>query len=154
MAVLLVRHAVAVARDGWDGDDDGRPLTDRGRRQAAGLVEHLAPYGPVVVRSSPSVRCIDTVAPLAAAAGLDVEPADDLAEGNGRAAAGLVRSLVHAPGAVVLCTHGDVIPDVLVALDKDGARLGDEGRCAKGSTWVLDLDGHGRVRGRYLPPPA
>lgn len=154
MAVLLVRHAVAVARDGWDGDDAGRPLTDRGRRQAAGLVEHLGPYRPVMVRSSPSVRCIDTVAPLATAAGLDVEPADDLAEGSGRAATGLVRSLVQAPGAVVLCTHGDVIPDVLVALDRDGARIRDEGRCEKGSTWVLDLDGHGRVLGRYLPPPA
>ena len=154
MAVLLVRHALAVARDSWDGDDDGRPLTDRGRRQAAGLVEHLAPYGPVVVRSSPSVRCIETVAPLATAVGLDVEAADDLAEGNGRAAAGLARSLVQGPGAAVLCTHGDVIPDVLVALHEDGARLGDEGRCEKGSTWVLDLDGPGRVLGRYLPPPA
>ena len=149
MAVLLVRHAVAENRRRWAGDDDDRPLTDRGRAQAEALVERLGPLAPTDVSSSPSLRCVDTVAPLAAATGLAVRPAEALAEGNGRAAADLVRSLLRAQGTAVLCTHGDVIPDVLDALGVDSG-----GRCQKGSTWVLDAGEDGGARGRYLPPPA
>lgn len=146
MAVLLVRHAVAENRFRWAGDDDHRPLTDRGRAQAQALVEQLSPMAPTDVSSSPSLRCVDTVAPLAAAAGVALRRADALAEGNGGAAADLVRSLLAAPGTAVLCTHGDVVPEVLDALGVDWG-----GRCQKGSTWVLD---DGGARGRYLPPPA
>ena len=149
MAVLLVRHAVAEARHRWAGDDDDRPLTDRGRAQAEALVEQLRPLRPTDVSSSPSLRCVETVAPLAAAAGVALRRAEALAEGNGEAAADLVQSLLRAPGTAVLCTHGDVIPEVLDAL---GVDLG--GRCKKGSTWVLDAGDDGHARGRYLPPPA
>lgn len=149
MAVLVVRHAVAVARGDWEGDDDDRPLTDRGRAQALALVAQLAPMSPTDVASSPSLRCVDTVTPLASAAGLEVRPAEALAEGNGEAAADLVRSLLGAPGTAVLCTHGDVVPAVLDAL---GCEEGD--RCRKGSTWVLGADPGGGVHSRYLPPPA
>lgn len=145
MPVLLVRHAAAGSRRRWDGDDAARPLDDRGRRQAAALPVALARFAVARVLSSPAARCMDTVAPL----GLPVEREHALAEGNGHEAVALVRSLLGAAGspdgeAVVLCTHGDVIPEVLAALGVD-----DGGRCAKGSTWVLDGDG-----ARYLPPPA
>jgi 8-oxo-(d)GTP phosphatase len=149
VAVLLVRHAVAEDRHRWAGDDDGRPLTGRGRAQAEALVGQLRALAPTDVASSPSLRCVDTVAPLAAAAGLAVRPAEALAEGNGGAAADLVRSLLAAPGTAVLCTHGDVVPEVLDALG-----VGSGGRCQKGSTWVLDAGDDGGVRGLYLPPPA
>lgn len=154
MSVLLVRHAVALSRSLWAGDDAARPLNERGRRQADALVDHLAPFAVTRVASSPTVRCVDTVAPAAAARGLEVVEEGDLEEGNGTAAARLVRSLLDEPGDVVLCTHGDVVGDVLTELDKEGARLGSEDRCQKGSTWVLGRDGKGRVEGRYLPPPA
>ena len=149
MAVLLVRHAVAVARGRWEQDDEDRPLTHRGRAQAVALVGQLAPLRPTDVASSPSKRCVDTVVPLADAAGLAVRPAGALAEGNGEAAADLVQALLRAPGTAVLCTHGDVIPEVLDTLAVDSG-----GRCQKGSTWVLDAGPDGGVRGRYLPPPA
>lgn len=149
MAVLLVRHAVAEDARRWAGDDDDRPLTDRGRAQAEALVGQLRPLAPTDVASSPSLRCVDTVAPLAAAAGVAWRCAEALAEGNGGAAADLVRSLLRAPGTAVLCTHGDVVPEVLDALGVDSG-----GRCQKASTWVLDVGDDGRARGRYLPPPA
>jgi hypothetical protein len=54
---------------------------------------------------------------------------------------------------VALCTHGDVVPDVLVSLaDEDRLDLGAAPRQAKGSTWVLEAR-HGRfVRATYLAP--
>lgn len=151
--VLVVRHAVALTRSLWAGDDAARPLNERGRRQADALVDQLAPFAVSRFVSSPTVRCVDTVGPAAAVRGLDVEEEEDLAEGKGTAAAILVRSLVDKRGDVVLCSHGDVIGEVLTALDKDGARLESEDRCQKGSIWVLGRDEKGRLQGRYLPPP-
>ena len=143
MAVLLVRHAKAGDRDKWEPPDDLRPLTAKGEAQAEAMVAAFAEFDVTRVLSSPYLRCSQTVAPLAAARGLAVEPCDDLAEGEGRAGLALVRSLLGGESYVVLCTHGDVVEDVLDGL---GVRRADETR--KGATWVLD-----DVGSRYLPPP-
>jgi phosphohistidine phosphatase SixA len=144
MAVLLVRHAKAGNRETWDGPDDLRPLTAKGEAQADALVDLLAPFDVVRVLSSPYLRCSQTVAPLAAARGLVVEPADDLAEGHGAAGRALVRSLLAKPGDAVLCTHGDVVEEVLDDLD-----VHRDGWTRKGATWVLEEGG----LARSLPPP-
>ena len=108
MTSVLLRHVSAGDREGWDGDDRLRPLDARGRRQAAELVELLGPLGVRRVVSSPYVRCVASVEPLAAALGLPVEQDDRLAEGAGSSA----RELVHEDG-VVCCTHGDIVEDVI-----------------------------------------
>lgn len=119
LAVVLLRHVHAAERDEWDDDDRLRPLAPRGEEQARRLVEPLLDLGPTRILSSPYVRCIESVAPLAAATGLRVEHADALAEGASRAAA---LRLVHdaEPGSV-LCTHGDVVEELLEAGLKKGA---------------------------------
>lgn len=151
MPVLVVRHAVALPRRDWQGDDHLRPLAPKGRRQAVALPAMLGRYAPQRILSSPYLRCVDTVAPLAGALALRVEAVEDLAEGNGAAAVRLVRSL--ADEKVVVCTHGDVIPDILVSLaDEDRVELGHRPRQAKGSVWVLESDGGRFHRATYLPP--
>ena len=153
MAVLLVRHAKAGDRDRSEGPDDLRPLSAKGEAQAEAMVSLLAAYEVDRILSSPYLRCSQTVAPLAAARGLAVEPCDDLAEGEARAGVALVRGLVGEPtgytvlrthGDIVLCTHGDVVEEVLDGLD---VTRDDETR--KGATWVLD-----EAASQYLPPPA
>lgn len=151
MPVLLVRHGVAVPRKLWAGEDAARPLDERGRLQAEALVDQLEPFPLVRVASSPALRCLDTVAPTADARGVDMEEWQEIAEGEGKAAAGVVRSLVEGPHGIVLCTHGDVIGDILGELGREGAPLDSE-RCQKGSIWVLETDHDGGIRGSYLPP--
>ncbi len=143
MAVLLVRHAEAGDRDRWEGPDDQRPLSAEGRRQAEALTGALAGFEVTRILSSPYVRCIQTVEPLAAARGLPAEASDDLAEGSGRVALRRVRSLLEGP-YTVLCTHGDVVEEVLDGL---GVRRSEE--TEKGATWVL-----GPGQARCLPAPA
>ena len=143
MAVLLVRHAEAGDRDRWEGPDEERPLSAEGRQQAQALTEALAGYEVGRILSSPYLRCTQTVEPLAAARGLPVEASDDLAEGSGRVALRRVRSLLEGTGAIVMCTHGDVVEEVLDGL---GVRRSEE--TEKGATWVL---GPGETR--CLPPP-
>lgn len=107
MSVLL-RHAAAKERYEWPGDDAHRPLNKKGRRQAEELATTLAAGDVRRVVSSPYVRCVQTVEPLAAALGLDVELDDRLAEGAGMSA----QELIAEPG-VIACTHGDVIYDLI-----------------------------------------
>ena len=118
MTSVLIRHAAAGDREDWDGDDFHRPLNARGRRQAAELVELLRPYGVRRVLSSPYVRCVETVRPLATALELSVEPDDRLAEGAGAGAVELLRE-----DGVVCCTHGDIAEEVLGRQVKKGASV-------------------------------
>ncbi len=151
MTVLLIRHAAAGSRKEWKGDDRLRPVSDKGRRQAKALIEQLEPWAPSRVLSSPYRRCVETVKPLADELGLKVEEVDELAEGAALDAVNLVRSLQGSH--VALCTHGDVIPEILVALaDEDHLELGPAPRQAKGSTWVLESKNGRFVSATYIPP--
>jgi len=153
MAVLLVRHAVALARRKWNDADDLRPLTPRGVRQAESLPEVLAGYEIRRVLSSPSVRCVETVRPIAKDRRLEIEEPPDLAEGSTHLALALVRAC--ASSHAVMCSHGDVIPWVLAQLaERDGVDLGAEPKWAKGSTWVLEFDGSRCASAHYSPPGA
>jgi 8-oxo-dGTP diphosphatase len=153
MALYLVRHAVAVGRSTWSGNDGERPLTKRGHRQAAALARLLGASDVRRIRSSPALRCVDTVAPLARARGLEVAEDDVLAEGaSARDAVDLVNRLAGRHGDSVLCTHGDLVPEVLRRLARQGMATESELQFAKGSTWELLVDGTRPVAGRYHPP--
>jgi 8-oxo-(d)GTP phosphatase len=154
MPILLVRHAKAGNRQDWAGDDRLRPLSPAGARQADDLAKRLTPYHPVRVLSSPYTRCRQTVEPLAAAVGVKVDDSEELAEGRSHEAIELIRRLAaeSEDAAVVLCSHGDVIPEVLDYFAReDELDLGRAPRCAKGSTWVLDAAGGRFVKATYLP---
>ncbi len=151
MPIHLVRHAHAGKRSAWEDDDRLRPLSDRGHAQAAWLSDLLA-EGPIRrVVSSPHIRCVETVTPLADALGLTVETSTRIAEGaDGDDALACVLELAADNG--VACSHGDVIPQVLRRLKArsmavDGALIDQ-----KGSVWVLETDGGEVTRGRYIPP--
>jgi 8-oxo-dGTP diphosphatase len=151
--LYVVRHADAGTRGRGDLPDELRPLSDRGVRQAEGLRDQLADAGIERLVASPFLRCIETLGPLAKKLGLEVEVDQRLAEGMGSIGAlELAGELRDAPGAI--CSHGDVIPDLLEALLRRGTKLKDEPRWQKASTWVLSRDGDGFSKGRYLPPPS
>jgi 8-oxo-dGTP diphosphatase len=101
--LLVVRHAAAGDRNDWNGDDARRPLDERGRRQAEGLVDELEPFTIRRIVSSPFDRCVQTVQPLARARALEVELADELAEGADPAR---VRTFLVGLGPeTVACMH-------------------------------------------------
>lgn len=126
MTLLLVRHAWAGDRKTWEGDDRLRPLDQRGREQAARLVDVLAAFPVEAIISSPYLRCAETVAPLAAARGLQVELRSELGEDEQMdAGIELVRSLAGRP--VVICGHGGL-----------QHALPDPPKWKKGATLVVD----------------
>jgi phosphohistidine phosphatase SixA len=140
MLAVLVRHGAAGERAKWHGDDRLRPLDDRGERQAAALPDALLGLRVRRILTSPYVRCIETVRPLAAVLAVELEETPALAEGAARAD---VMPLLATTGAgVVLCTHGDVCHELL------GRR-----KTPKGSAWVLDVGTRGVIPVRHIPAP-
>jgi phosphohistidine phosphatase SixA len=150
--LYVVRHADAGHRTHGEHDRD-RELSSRGRRQAEGLRVALADAGIRHLAASPFTRCMQTLAPLGEQLGLQVVADERLAEGAGAAGAlAVAREVKDHPAAI--CSHGDVIPDLLDALLTDGLKVKDELRWQKASTWVLTWDGDRLAKGRYVPPPS
>ena len=136
MSVYVVRHGKAGHRSDWDGDDRERPLTTAGLRQAAALADRLAVEEVKTLWSSPYVRCVQTLAPLADRIGLLIASDDRLAEG---ASPGDTIELIREAGdGAVLCTHGDVLTDTINTLLRRGTELTTSPEWRKGSLWVLD----------------
>jgi 8-oxo-dGTP pyrophosphatase MutT (NUDIX family)/phosphohistidine phosphatase SixA len=146
--LVLVRHAKAGKRDDWTGDDDLRPLSDAGLRQASALRRVLALYAPDRVLSAPRLRCVQTVHGVADDIGLEVRHEPLLSEEGywPDPVLGLARLLAVAGdgGTPVVCSQGGVIPDLVSALaDRDGVELpaarGGVVPSKKGSFWVLSF---------------
>lgn len=146
--LYLVRHAKAGSRDAWTEDDRLRPLSKAGRRQAEGLVQAFRGIEVERVISSPYVRCVQTVRPLALDRGLPVETSAALAEGAPpERVLELLEETTRTPS--VLCTHGDLVPAVVLHAAERGAELVGERSWKKGSVWVLERRDGEVVRATY-----
>jgi 2,3-bisphosphoglycerate-dependent phosphoglycerate mutase len=78
--VILVRHAEPVmpAVEGYE--ENGRPLSPEGARQADAMARQLGGEPIAAIYASPYLRARQTVEPLAVRLGLAVETIDDLRE--------------------------------------------------------------------------
>jgi len=148
--LTIVRHARAGSKRAWDGDDTLRPLDALGLVQAAALAPRLAGAGRVRrLLSSPALRCVQTLQPLAEVVGLPIETWDALGP---RAGAAGVRSTLGHPAFddVVLCTHGEVLRPLLRTLRRrglgnDSADLHGRLLLVKGSAWLVTIAADGTV---------
>lgn len=152
MAVYVVRHAKAGDRSDWKGDDQLRPLTRSGERQAEGLAIVLGKEPIDKILSSGYARCVQTVQPLATRRNLPVEMVKELEEGAGGES--VIRLVEKFKGRhIVLCTHGDVVEELLERLTAQGLVSRARAKMEKGSTWVLD-EKDGKITGaKYLSAP-
>jgi phosphohistidine phosphatase SixA/ADP-ribose pyrophosphatase YjhB (NUDIX family) len=157
-AVLLVRHASAGSRGSWDRDDRLRPLDDRGWQQAEGLVRLLAHFDPTEIMSADYVRCEQTVEPLSESLGLPIRSEPIVSEsgypGHEEAAVQLLRSVGGPHSTSVICSQGDVIPDLLSRLAaEDGVDLPEPLVPRKAGTWALTFQDDRLVSGEPFAPP-
>jgi 8-oxo-dGTP diphosphatase len=148
----VVRHAKAGSRGHWTGDDRQRPLSKKGIKQAEALVEILAPFPIAAIYSSPFLRCVQTVEPLARARKLPLKQTPSVAEGHGLAGA---MELIGDPklDEVVLSTHGDIVWELVEELVQRRVVKPGEGGFEKGSTWVVDFEDGSFERARFIPAP-
>jgi 8-oxo-dGTP pyrophosphatase MutT (NUDIX family)/phosphohistidine phosphatase SixA len=147
---ILLRHASAGSKDTWAADDLSRPLDAQGRRDAERLAPLLGCYARGRVISAPAQRCVTTIQPYAALAGLaiEIEPAFTV-----RLAAGApldsqlparrrIEELVAGPAPAVVCAHRENLPLLMDwACARLGAKVPDGPQLHKSSFWVLHIGG-------------
>ena len=148
--VYVVRHARAGRRTSAD-DDALRPLSKPGRRQADRIAEILGPVVSGTIVSSPYVRCVQTVLPLATRLDSEVAVADALAEGADPD--GVIRLLGELPDGSVACGHGDLLSELAGRLEVSGCRVDDPISSAKGVVWAIGRTGGRLVHLRVLLDP-
>ena len=118
--VELVPHMDAGNRELWPDDQDLRPLSELGRRQAEALARALSSTRIGALCASPALRARQTLEPLAEALGLAVvtlpalaekQPGEDRAAMVDRAHAAMLElAAKHRHGRAVAASHGDLIP--------------------------------------------
>src|SRR5262249_41030859 len=152
--VILLRHASAVAKKEWrqavHPDDLSRPLSDRGRAQAAALAGLLCSFAPAPVISSPAEPGPATTTPHPERGGGRgrAEPAftvDGAAPGHGegdwaetQAARSRITEAVTAARPVVICAHRQNLSWLLAqACAAISAPVPDGPPLPRGAFWVL-----------------
>lgn len=116
------------------------------------LADRLAPRDPTVLLSSPYLRCTETLEPLADRTGLSITIEERMAEETPLELA--LAALDDAPDNAVLCSHGDVITEVVDALIRRGMSVGpDMAPPRKGSVIVLHHVNRLFTRAEYWERP-
>lgn len=149
--LYLVRHAKAGERRLWTGDDIDRPLSKKGWKQAGAIAERLIGLGTSVTVSSPYVRCVQTLEPLATRLGVEVGVDQRLREDEPFEP--LLDLLAEAPAHAVLCSHGDIIPAAIQALERSGTAVRTPVDWRKASVWVLKRNTKCQIVSATVWPP-
>lgn len=149
--IYLVRHAKAGERRAWTGDDVARPLSRQGWKQAHAVSERLTAKGVSTIHSSPYVRCVQTVEPLAKLIGTEIRVDDRLAEDSPFEP--VLDLLTDVDSSAVLCSHGDVIPATIEALVRRGMEVQSGVDWRKATVWVLRRTGGRVTKGKVWAPP-
>jgi len=118
--IILLRHAKALKRDDWDGDDGDRPLEHRGQLQAKRLLPIYLPYGVNEFHTSDALRCIETIDPMVRS--LEKTPifSADLSEyGYAKdkdVPLDYVQDLMDRGISAIVCSHNPIIPKLVKKL--------------------------------------
>ncbi len=139
--MLLLRHASAGERLPSPAEDRLRALDRAGRAEARRIRDLLARFEIDRIVTSPHVRCVQTVGPIAGARRLEIEQRMELEPEA--ALADILALLAELPETTLVCTHREVIERL----------FSSEINCEKGGCLRLE-----RRRGRivpvdYMPPP-
>jgi 8-oxo-dGTP diphosphatase len=143
--ILLIRHGKAGSKKRWKGDDALRPLDAEGKESARRIATVAPCYGPARILAADLVRCADTVRGVSVETGvaLDLEPRLTGAKyaADPQATIDLVRELVARGGTSVLCSQGEVIPDLMQRLAERSQLRLRRPPARKGSVWALSFAG-------------
>ena len=119
-ALVLLRHAKAIKRENWDGDDGDRPLGNVGQIQAKRLLSKYLPYAIKEVHSSDAMRCIETIEPMTRVLQMHPIFSTDLSEyrfaKDKEVALDYAQDLMIRNQNAIICSHNPILPKVLKKL--------------------------------------
>ncbi|MEI6406525.1 MAG: NUDIX hydrolase [Actinomycetes bacterium] len=138
---IMLRHAKALARLEWQGDDDDRPLELTGQLQAKRMLSLYQVFGLEEIYTSDAVRCMDTVSLMAKALNLEPVVSQQLSEytyrKNKEKATDFVKELIKKRETLLLCSHNPVLPRMLEKLTKKVDVELPDSKLLPGESWVV-----------------
>lgn len=150
--LYLVRHAKAGERRLWEHDDIDRPLSAKGWKQSELVAKRLAKLDVSTLHSSPYLRCVQTLEPLAKRLKQSIAVERRLCEDEPFEP--VLDLLAELPPGAVMSSHGDIIPATLAALERRGTDIRTPPDWRKATVWVLKRNKHGDiVHATAWPPP-
>ncbi|WP_067451654.1 NUDIX hydrolase [Actinomadura macra] len=141
--LVILRHAEAGEKRQWREPDELRPLDEQGRAESSALAGLLHSYGPARLISSATARCLETVLPYSRLlrSPLTTDLAFTLGETSADRAVERALDLVSEGTPTVLCTHGEVVSDLVAGLCKEmGEKVPDDPGLRKSEFWVVHMD--------------
>ncbi len=139
--LILLRHAKAISRNEWNGEDEDRPLSEIGEKEAELLVSNLIPFQIAEIHSSIATRCYKTVDPLARKLGINYFLTDSLSEDVYQKKPNRVMKyidrLLDNSQSTLVCSHNPILPDyVQHKLIRQGFEVSDT-YLKPGDAWLV-----------------
>ena len=142
---ILLRHAKAITREEWQGEDDDRPLSSSGQNQAMRLLSTYQVFNIDQIHSSDAVRCYDTVKSMAKGLDIKLEVSSKLSESTYKKdkekAFDYVRELIKEDKSILICSHNPILPKMLNKLTKKSEIEADEDKLSPADGWVIHRSG-------------
>ncbi len=150
MIIYLVRHAVAMEREDWDGSDEARPLTEEGTERMKEAARGLLKMGLKADRvfSSPLKRARQTADILVKELGMaKIELIDSLAPGNAPPYVLKELDSLKADGDVMLAGHEPDMGHLAAFFLGAGRQIPFK----KGAIMAIEFEGRpGQGKGKFL----
>ena len=140
-ALIMLRHAKALERTEWQGEDEDRPLQLIGQLQAKRMLSLYQAFGVEEIHTSDAVRCLDTIAQMAKA--LQITPiitnavSEYTYKKNKEKAIDYAKELIKKNKQIVLCSHNPVLPRMMEKLTKKIDFDYPDNKLLPGEAWVL-----------------
>jgi 8-oxo-dGTP diphosphatase len=143
-AMIMLRHAKALERTEWQGEDEDRPLQLVGQLQAKRMHSLYQVFGVDEIHTSDAVRCLDTVAQMAKTLQLTPIITNAVSEytykKNKEKSIDYAKDLIKKNKQVILCSHNPVLPRMMEKLTKKIDFDYPDNKLLPGEAWVLFHD--------------
>jgi 8-oxo-dGTP diphosphatase len=156
-STIFLRHAKAVKRSEWFGEDSDRPLSSVGQLQVSKLSGTLVAYGIMQVHSSDAIRCCDTIQSFAKQMGIDSvissQLSEDVYKKDDNVAINYVVGALKRSGNQLICGHNPILKDMLLAFDNGKKFAKYVEKLSPADFWVIHHVGSRIVVVDYVPGP-
>ena len=140
-ALIMLRHAKALERAEWQGEDEDRPLQLVGQLQAKRMLSLYQVFGLNEIHTSDAVRCLDTVAQMAKSLQITPVITNAVSEYTYRKskdkAIDYAKELIKKNKQIILCSHNPVLPRMMEKLTKKIDFDYPDNKLLPGEAWVL-----------------
>lgn len=155
--MVLLRHAKAVKRSDWNGDDSDRPLITEGQVMAKKLVPHLEMYNINEIHTSDAYRCMSTVEPFHEKFGTIKVVTDQLSEyafqKDDMLAVSYIKQLAKFGGNYLICSHNPILPLMVDQIVKYPEDFDLDNELHPGDAWIVHHRGGKVFAVNFLKAP-